>query len=216
MCGRYTLTHPDQMTLRFDLPEGAPALEPSYNVAPSQTVPVVSLLDGQRVLRTLKWGFTPAWAKDSSRPAPINARAETLSEKPTFRQALARHRGLLVADGFYEWQARPGTTKQPYYFRLASGDLFAFAGLATDDTEDATCALITTTPNELVAPVHNRMPVILRREMEDIWLDPGITNPDLLRDCLVPYPAAEMVGFPVSTRVSYAGNNAPDLIATIG
>ncbi|HWE63796.1 MAG TPA: SOS response-associated peptidase [Chloroflexota bacterium] len=213
MCGRYTLTNTGQLALRFGVAEAD--VEPRYNIAPSQEVPIIVAGRDGPALREARWGFRPAWLGDSANAAPINARAETLLERPLFRGAVATHRCLIPADGFYEWQARPGQkAKQPFYIRLRDGALFAFAGLYTagkDDAED-TCALITTRPNALMAPIHDRMPAILRREDEAAWLDPELTIPEAVLGYLEPYPESLMQAYPVSTLVSNVRHEGPDLV----
>src|SRR5581483_9928951 len=176
MCGRYTLTNPAQLELRFDVaPDVARTAEARYNIAPSQLIPVIVEGEQGRVMHAMRWGFQPRWAAPTStRPAPINARAETLLERPLFRGALGRYRCLIPADGFYEWMVQPGTAaKQPMYIRRRDGDLFAFAGLYTEREEGgqvaASCAIITTTPNEVLAPIHDRMPAILTADTEALW-----------------------------------------------
>ncbi|HZS89515.1 MAG TPA: SOS response-associated peptidase [Chloroflexota bacterium] len=223
MCGRYTLTAPEQLALRFDLnPDATPAVEARYNIAPSQPVPViVAQPDGRLALEWMRWGFRPAWAGESRRPAPINARAETLLERPYFRSAMRQGRCLIPADGFFEWQVQPGRgAKHPMYIRLRDGGLFALAGLYArgPDGTDAlggTCAIITTSPNRLMEPIHDRMPAILDPDDEARWLDPDIAAPEVVRDCLRPYPAEAMVAYPVSTRVNAPQNEGAELIAPL-
>ena len=209
MCGRFTLaSEPSEVAevlpgLTFER-----AIEPRYNIAPSQMVASV-LNNADRVLTFVRWGLVPAWAKD---PAignrMINARAETLVDKPSFRMPLRRQRCLILADGFYEWRRLPGQrARVPVYFRLTSRKPFAFAGL-WDRWRDptggplTTVTIITTTPNTLVAEVHNRMPAILRPEMHQRWLAREEQSPELLLPCLGPYPAQEMDCHPVSTLVN--------------
>jgi putative SOS response-associated peptidase YedK len=224
MCGRYTLTAPaEQLALRFDLdPASVPAVEARYNIAPSQPVPVVvARPDGQLALEWMRWGFQPAWATEARRPAPINARAETLLERPFFRSAVRQARCLIPADGFFEWQARRDRGgKQPLYIRLKDGGLFALAGLYTHGPENpdgsgGTCAIITTAPNPLMQPIHDRMPAILDRADEARWLDPEITEPEAVLDCLRPYAAEAMIAYPVSTRVNAPQNEGPELTAAL-
>jgi putative SOS response-associated peptidase YedK len=162
----------------------------------------------------MRWGFQPAWAAPApNRPAPINARAETLLERPLFRGSVARRRCLIVADGFYEWQDVGRGPKQPVYIRLRSGGLFAFAGLYADGGEEpATCAIITTEPNELIKAIHNRMPAILDPAVEGIWTDPLLTDPPAALSCLRPFPAEEIIAFPVSRLVSDVRNEGPRLL----
>lgn len=223
MCGRYTLTSTEGLQLRFDLVESSDTrLRPRFNVAPSQGVPIVLESGRGRVLRAVRWGFQPVWVReDARRPAPINARAETVATNGLFRDALAKRRCLVVADGFYEWRAAPGETKkQPVRFRLATGELFAFAGLFTgpraEQAEDGTCAIVTVGPNGLVAPVHNRMPAILAPEDEALWLDPDVRDPVAALACLRPYPAELMACDPADPRVGSVLNDDPDLLVAPG
>ncbi len=217
MCGRFTLTA-DLSTLQesfpfVEMPEG---MQPRFNVAPSQPVAVVPN-DGRNRLDFFVWGLIPSWAKD---PAIgnrlINARAETLQEKPSFRTAFRRRRCLVLADGFYEWkQAEKGKT--PMYIRLASGKPFAFAGLweswdAPDGSNVLSCTIITTEPNDLMATIHNRMPVILPEQAYPIWLESGEADTKKLTGLLKPYPAGEMQAYPVSPLVNSPQNDVPELI----
>ncbi len=217
MCGRFTLTA-DLSTLQesfpfVEMPEG---MQPRFNVAPSQPVAVVPN-DGRNRLDFFVWGLIPSWAKD---PAIgnrlINARAETLQEKPSFRTAFRRRRCLVLADGFYEWkQAEKGKT--PMYIRLASGKPFAFAGLweswdAPDGSNVLSCTIITTEPNDLMATIHNRMPVILPEQAYPIWLESGEADTKKLNGLLKPYPAGEMQAYPVSPLVNSPQNDVPELI----
>ena len=218
MCGRFTFTI-DLEDLLAAFPEFRPPAEwrPRYNIAPTQPVPVV-INDGKNQIAHFRWGLIPFWAKD---PAignrMINARAETLAQKPSFRAAYRRRRCLILADGFYEWRKEPGRRgKTPYYARLTTGRPFAFAGLwelwRPDDTPILSCTIITTAPNALLAPIHNRMPVILPRAAYAQWLDPVEQRPATLQKLLKPYPAAEMVVFPVSTLVNDPRHDTPECI----
>ena len=210
MCGRYTLTTDlGAVAHRFGvrmLDEAIGTHAPRYNIAPTQAVIVVND-DGTRHLTEMRWGLIPSWAKD---PAignrMINARAETVATKPAFRAALRKRRCLIPADGFYEWQPA-GRRKQPVYIALKSREPFGFAGLweswdAPEGEEIRTCTIITTEANELLKPIHDRMPVILMREAEAVWLDPAIQEPARLLPLLTPYPAQEMEANPVSTKVN--------------
>lgn len=213
MCGRYTLkTSPKELAQLFG-PLLFPELAPRYNVAPSQPVPVVRDGETGREAALLRWGLVPPWSKDPS-AGFINARAETVATKPAFRSAFKSRRCLMPADGFYEW-AKAGSKKQPWHFRLKDGGPFAFAALwetwGEGDSAVESCALITGEPNAVVAPVHDRMPVILPIEHYDLWLDPE-AKPNQLASLLAPYPAAEMEGYPVSTRVNSPRSDGPDLI----
>src|ERR687894_553007 len=190
MCGRYTLRTPvDSLVERFEIEEYPSSITPSYNIAPTQEVAAVVEEDEKRKLEMFHWGLIPSWAKD---PAignkMINARAETLGEKPAFRTALRRRRCLVPADGFYEWKKEPGgKTKTPMHIRMKSGDVFAFAGLwetwhSPDGSVIPSCTLITTRPNELMSEIHDRMPVILQRDDYQRWLDPQERDPHELSE----------------------------------
>ena len=222
MCGRFTLTtDPGVVARRFGAPPAqGGGTTPRYNVAPTQTVVTVTD-DGTRRLEPMRWGLVPRWAKDAKGGARmINARAETLAERPAFRGVLRRQRCLIPADGFYEWAEGPGgrKAKQPMYVRLTTGEPFAFAGLWDEWRPPAggeplrTCTIVTTEANALLATFHHRMPVILAPEVEAVWLDPGLTDPDHLRSLLVPYPAAAMEAYPVSPAVNAVANDDAQLV----
>jgi len=218
MCGRYTLTNPEDVAARFGL--GAlteTRIEPRFNVAPSQGVPViVAHPNEQPTLEVMRWGLQPAWLRDTGkRPPPINARSESLLERPMFRSAVAHGRCLIPADGFYEWKVVPGRkTKQPMYIRLKSGDLFAFAGLYARGREDVgpTCVIVTTAANEVLAPIHERMPVILDRSCEAEWLDPELDDPKAALAALQVVPPELLEAYPVAGLVSAVRNDGPALI----
>jgi len=224
MCGRFTLTT-DTKKLAEAFAEFEPPAEeirPRYNVAPSQLVAVVAN-NGDHKIEFFKWGLIPSWAKDPKiGNRMINARSETLAEKPSFKQAYKRRRCLVLADGFYEWRKEPGSNrKTPIYIQLASGEPFAFAGLweAWNDKESEetilSCTIITTTPNELIAEIHNRMAVILPRQAYDAWLDPAEHSPTDLDPLLKPYPADQMRAYEVSTLVNSPGNDSPECIRPV-
>lgn len=221
MCGRFTLTHKHRdVAERFD---AAPSLDfgPRYNIAPSQEVVAVLPDRGGRRLDLLTWGLVPHWTRDlASAGRPINARAETVAEKPSFRDALRRGRCLIPASGFYEWR-RQGRTKQPYYVRRRDGGLFAFAGLFDEwrsgegDVLRSAC-IVTTTPNDLMAPIHDRMPAILAPADEAAWLDVrGLRGPDALA-LLRPHPDEELEAVPISTRVNSPLNDDADCLTPWG
>jgi putative SOS response-associated peptidase YedK len=188
-----------------------------FNIAPTQSVAAVRVeQNGQRELCSLKWGLVPSWADDVTiGNRMINARAETVATKPAFRQAFKSRRCLIVADGFYEWQ-KNGRQKQPYYIRLKDDRPFGFAGLwekwPKADPAVESCVIITTDANELMAPIYNRMPVIVPPEAFDLWLSPDTQEPELLQSLLRPYRASEMVAYPVSTRVNSPLHNEPECI----
>ena len=209
MCGRYTLTcTPDVIAEEFRL-EATPDLQPRYNVAPSQWVACVraGLPSPKREAVTLRWGLIPSWAGDPAMGMKlINARAETVAEKPSFRKPFRERRCLVLADGYYEWK-RKGSRKQPYHIRLSSERPFAFAGLwdrwtGADGKTIDSCAILTTTPNERLASIHDRMPVILPPAAYEPWLDPGLRDAMHLAPFLTPYPADAMIAVPVSRLVN--------------
>jgi putative SOS response-associated peptidase YedK len=208
MCARFTQHHsPARITERFAPVTLELSLPPRYNIAPQQTITVVMQTGVERVADGMTWGLVPFWAKgpQSSQPL-INARAESLGAKPVFRRSLQSQRCLIPADGFFEWTG-PANRRQPVYFHLRGQELFAFAGiwaLGQDGPgqNQRTCALITVPPNSLVAPVHNRMPAILRPEDESLWLNPAESDTDRLISILLPYPADAMDSRRVSPRMN--------------
>ena len=214
MCGRFTLKTPvERLSEKFQFPEIIP-LKPRYNIAPSQAVAVVRLLpdDTGRKLAMLRWGLLPAWVKDPAKvQQPINAKAETAAEKPMFRDAFKRRRCLVPADGFYEWK-QEGGRKQPVYIHMKDGEPFAIAGLwehweGQDGQVIESCTLLTTEPNDVLAPIHNRMPVILDPKDYGQWLDPDQQAADGVKPLLCPYPPEAMTYFPVNLRVNNPRNN---------
>ena len=220
MCGRYTqVTSWSEMIGLYRINDTTHHLNlpPRYNIAPTQEAPVVRTIGDGRRLDMLRWGLVPAWAKDMDISARmINARAETVAEKPSFKAAFRRRRCLVPADGFYEWQKTPAG-KQPYRITLKGGEPFAFAGLwerwEKGDPALESCTIITCPPNEATAAIHDRMPVILPREAERVWLDPDQQDQDTLRALLTPYAATQMEAYPVSTLVNSPRNDTPDVIA---
>jgi putative SOS response-associated peptidase YedK len=216
MCGRFTLVSPYvAVTERFHA-KAPPDLRPRYNIAPGQDVLCV-IRDGENRIEPLRWGLIPSWAKDPSiGNRLINARAETVAEKPSFRSAFAKRRCLVVADGFYEWRPA-GKRKVPVFIVLKSKKPFGFAGLYEiwkdpGGREIRTCTIITTEANDLVRPIHDRMPVILPEGVEDRWLDPGEGSRERLQALLRPYPAEEMNAYDVTPIVNSAAHDAPDCI----
>lgn len=207
MCGRYTLHHtPEEVAERFEVEAINDLLSPRYNIAPSQLVPVIRQINAKE-MAACKWGLVPYWAKD---PAIgnnlINAKAETLAEKPSFKHALAKRRCLIPVDGFYEWQKRGKAPSQPIYVRRREGGLFAFAGLweewrTPDGSYLQSCTIITVEPNALIAQFHHRMAAILRPEEEALWLNPQQKVADVL-PLLRPYEADDLEAFPVSRAVN--------------
>jgi len=218
MCGRFALKAPPRsIQEHFHLPETV-HLSPRYNIAPSQAIAVVRHLSGNdcRRLDMLRWGLIPGWAKDMKIGYKmINARAETLAQKPSFRSAFHKKRCLIVADGFYEWQ-HAGKAKQPVYLQLKNGIVFAFAGLweswkSPEGENIESCTIITTSPNELIREIHDRMPVILHPEHYGTWLQDS-TPEHSLHHLLKPYPADEMEAYRVSPEVNSPKNDTPDCI----
>jgi putative SOS response-associated peptidase YedK len=218
MCGRFTLTTPIPVLAEWFLfPEAAP--QPArYNIAPTQAIAAVRATAdaGKRELCFLRWGLIPSWADD---PAIgnrlINARSETAANKPSFRSAFRQRRCLILADGFYEWQ-KLGTRKQPYYFRMREGKPFAFAGLwerwEKDGTAVESCTILTTSANDLLRSVHERMPVILAPADYEQWLDPAVRQPEELQPLLRAFPAEAMTAYPVGLVVNNPRNETPQCI----
>lgn len=221
MCGRFTLSKPAKAVAElFDLPEVPDILKPHYNVAPSQPVAVVGLKpDGRtRGLTFLRWGLVPHWSSDANpKVRPINARAETVAELPTFRDSFALRRCLIPADGFYEW-AKGRRGQHPHHFRLTSGGPLAFAGIwdvwGEGREKVVTCCIVTTVANELVGRLHDRMPVILPQSDYARWLDAD-ANPAGLKKLLASYPAAKMEAVGVGTAVNSPRNDGPELLKPV-
>jgi putative SOS response-associated peptidase YedK len=223
MCGRYTITvHADTAREALGLASMPADYHPRYNVAPTQPVLAVAN-NGERAAEWMRWGLIPFWAKDPSIGGRmINARSETITEKPAFKNAFHKRRCLLLADGFYEWKkgAGPKGRSQPYFFRLADGKPFAFAGLwefwrSPEGEEIRSCTIITTEANGVVRPVHERMPVMLTGDALWAWLGEGELPAGALLDLLRPYPEDAMTGHPVSLMVNQAGVESPELIAPV-
>lgn len=219
MCGRYTLdVSAETLAKAFDLAPIGFRVERHWNIAPGQHVIVVRPDKGRRIADQARWGLVPAWSKDPDvGPRPINARAETVATKPTFRDAFRHGRCLVPASGFYEWQTEGGR-KQPMYIRPKDGGLLAFAGLwATWEGPEGplqTVCILTTTPNELMAPIHDRMPVILPASEWRPWLDPE-SEPESIQGLLDPCPAGQLAVQAVGPEVGNVRNDSPALIAPL-
>lgn len=220
MCGRFTLSKEvEELQGRFEFDTNGLSHPPSYNIAPTQMALAVTNGNGRRASR-MRWGLIPPWAKSTSGASRmINARAETVAERPAFRSAFRRRRCLVLADGYYEWQ-RNGKSRTPFRITIASGEPFAFAGLWEtwrDPTGEpvTSCAIITTSANNLLNPIHDRMPVILPRRLEALWLDHNVQDPGLLGSALVPYPDDVMRAYEVSPLVNSVRNNGPELAASL-
>ena len=203
MCGRFTLKKPERIRLPNYHSE-FPVLKPRYNIAPSQDVVTVVQRGSSPEAAFLQWGLIPSWSKEAK--GIINARVETIEDKPSFNDSFKNRRCLILADGFYEWE-RHGKISQPYYFQMKDGAPFAFAGIWDRWRDNGrtidSCAIITTTANELLATIHHRMPVILESESYGLWLREDSRSADL-KDLLAPYPADAMTSHPVSYDVNDA------------
>jgi putative SOS response-associated peptidase YedK len=222
MCGRFSLIATGEAIAEaFQLTQ-VPLLEPRYNIAPTQ--PVAAVRDNRdldrRELVHLHWGLIPFWAKDTSMASRmINARAETAAEKPAFRAAFKYRRCLIPASGFYEWQKANGR-KQPYYIHHAGAEVLGLAGLwehwqSADGSEIESCTILTTTPNEMMQSLHNRMPVILEPDDYDVWLQSDGTHLDELQHLLRPAPETMLAAHPISTYVNSPHNEGPQCIAPL-
>lgn len=224
MCGRFTSkAAPERVKEEFKVGKINPGIfHPRYNIAPLQIIPAVLEREGERVVSGLKWGLIPHWAKDDSFSSKlINARAESLAEKPSFRDSFKSRRCIIPASGFYEWQKTAKGPKQPFYLYLKDKEVFGFAGLWEEwlDKETGeqieTCTIITTEANETVEPIHDRMPVILKAEDYEQWLNEKEMNTDKIQNLLAPYPSEEMTRYAVSPGVNVPDTDSPELIKPI-
>lgn len=219
MCGRFTLTvDPAVLQDQFGDYIFPPQFAPRFNIAPSQPVLVIPN-DAHKKANFFLWGLIPTWAKDPAiANRLINARGETLAEKPSFRGSYKYKRCLILADGFFEWQVQPGTkSKTPYFIHMKDRQPFAFAGLwdewhGPDGSQVRTCTIITTSPNDLMVPLHNRMPAIIPRNAYAQWLDRSPQTPESLQPLIKPYPSDEMTAHPVSTLVNNPANDRAECI----
>lgn len=216
MCGRFTLRlSPTELAEIFRLLD-EPEFSPRYNIAPTQTVPIVRKGETAFEAVPMRWGLVPSWAKEAKiGNRLINARGETVAEKPSFRAAFKRRRCLVPADGFYEWKKLDARTKQPYMIGLKNADAFAFAGLwetwkSPEEERIESFTIITTTANEFLSDLHNRMPVILHEEDYDRWLDERNDDYESLQELLTSYPGDDMRTYPVSTVVNSPKNDRPE------
>lgn len=217
MCGRFVLFSPIMTIAKeFHVDQYSLDIKPSYNIAPSQNILIIRN-EGKTIITRCRWGFLPSWAKDRSIAYKmINARSETVAEKPAFRAAFKKQRCLIAADGFYEWK-KEGKAKIPFFIKLKSDKPFGFAGLfnvwTSPEGEDiSTCTIITTEANTLLAKIHDRMPVILPGKNHDLWLDPDIHESKELLPLLKPYPSKELEFRQVSSLVNSPAHNSPELI----
>ena len=221
MCGRYSLTsNLGELGERFDFEASDLIHNPRYNIAPTQQILTVTHNGSRNEASLMKWGLIPPWSKTpdiSSRM--INARGETLEEKPSFREPLFKRRCLVLADGFYEW-TKTNAGKRPMRIKLRSGEPFGFAGLweiwkSPGDEIIRSCTIITTHPNKLMEPIHHRMPVIIPKDSEDLWLDSRNQDADSIRDLIKPFPGDEMVVYEITNLVNSAANDIPDVLARV-
>lgn len=216
MCGRFALTAPASTIAEIFQIDVLPDVLPRYNVAPSQSIAAIVAEDGIRKMTTFRWGLIPSWAKDPKIAYKmINARSETAASKPSFRSAFKRRRCLILADGFYEWTRKSKTEKIPHLIQTDQGTPFAMAGLwerwvSPEGDEILSASILTTGPNALMEPIHNRMPVILPDDAWDPWLDPK-TDSAVLQELMVPYPADRMQERTVTQRVNNARHEGPDV-----
>lgn len=219
MCGRFIITTPPQAMRDLFAFREQPNFPPRYNVAPTQPVPIVRMNAGFREFALVRWGLIPSWSKEMPQTLLINARAETIAEKPSFRGAFRHHRCLMPADGFYEWRATPKGPKQPFLIRRRDGGPMAFTAIwdnwmTKDGSEIDTAAIVTTEANATLAPIHHRMPVILDEKDFALWLDPSTPEKELLA-LLRPAPDDLLIAEPVSTAVNRVANDDASLIAAI-
>jgi putative SOS response-associated peptidase YedK len=220
MCGRYSLPDPGDIPIRFKGTRVGYDLKPRYNAAPSEDLPVI-INDGENHVEKMRWGLVPFWAKDEKIGYKmINARAESIADKPSFRKSLSSKRCIVPAGGFFEWK-QVGKEKIPYYIFLKDHSLFGMAGLYDEwhdkqGRELKTYTIITTQPNPLLEPIHNRMPAILEKQDEDTWLNPDETESADLLKLLHPYPASEMEAYPVSRLVNSPANDTKEVIVRVG
>lgn len=221
MCARVTLrSDVSKVREEFGIGEArAPEFKPSYNISPGRDILAV-VRNGENRLCLLRWGLVPSWARDPSiGNRLINARAETLAEKPAFKDAFVKRRCLIAVDGFYEWK-KEGGRSIPFYVRMKEDRVFGLAGLyetwrAPDGRDISTCTVITTGANPLLSPIHDRMPVIIPSPKRDIWLDPRMKDPAALEEMLGPYDPASMEAYEVSAFVSSSAHDSPDCIRPV-
>ena len=218
MCGRFVRTTPIERYSALFSASGSVELKASYNIAPSSQILLArNNAKGGRELVALKWGLVPSWSKEpKTEYSTINARAETIEEKPTFRNAFRSRRCLIASDGFIEWQKKSDGTKQPYFIDLADQTPFAFAGIWERWEREGqileSCAIIVTQANDLMKPIHDRMPVILSPEFYDAWMNGKETNTSNLKSLLVPYPSDRMKAYPISNMINSPRNDHSDLM----
>ena len=222
MCGRFTLQYSGEMLAQIFGVKAVQNIKPRYNIAPTQQAPVVRIspTDNQLHIDYLKWGLIPSWAKDPAIGSKmINVRSETVDEKPSFKSALKHRRCIVPASGFYEWQEVDGK-KHPLYIRLKDDSLMMFAGIwdhwkSPDGEAVESFSILTTSSNDLIQQLHDRMPVILNPQHKDIWLDIQVSDPEQLKPYFAPYPSSLIEVYPVSDLVNSPKNDSPDCIQPI-
>jgi putative SOS response-associated peptidase YedK len=221
MCGRYTVTATPEVLRALFRYEEQPNFPPHYNIAPTQPIAIVRLVDGKRHFALVRWGLLPSWVKDPRTfTLLINARGESAAEKPAFRAAMKRRRCLIPADGFYEWQSA-GDRKRPFYVRAKSGAPLAFAGLwetwtGPNGEELETAAIVTTRANRTLSPIHERMPVIVPPEAFDLWLDGASVDATTAAVLIQPAPDGQLEAYEISTAVNRTANDNPKLLEPVG
>lgn len=222
MCGRYTQTKSGEAIARTFALSTTPEPQPRYNIAPTQPVSAIVQTKEDREYRVFQWGLVPSWSKDPKIGSRmINARSETVAEKPSFRAAFKRRRCLVLADGFYEWQRTgSGGKQQPYYIQVEDQEIFGFAGLwetweSGDGSYLESCTILTTEPNGLMETIHNRMPVIVHPEDFDFWLDPDLQDGRHVQHLLRPYEDEAMDAYAVSTVVNNPRNESPECVEPV-
>ncbi len=218
MCGRFTLNIPPEVIAKVFGLQDIPQYEPRYNIAPSLAVATVRHIEDRNKLDFMKWGLIPSWSKEIVR-SPVNSRSETVHEKLMFAQALKYNRCIIPASGFYEWQSH-GDHKQPYYVRLSNSSVMGFAGLwerwKTEDGSDLeTCCILTTDANEIMKPIHDRMPVVLQSDSYNLWLNCNMHDPHELERLYQPFPPDQMVAFPVPDLVNNTRFDGPACIVQV-
>jgi putative SOS response-associated peptidase YedK len=219
MCGRFVIAFTDGFHARFRVGDGSVKVTPRFNVAPSQDAPIV-LRESPNRLEMMHWGLIPSWSKaERTGLKLINARSESVMEKPMFKRLMEDHRCLVPATGFYEWM-NTEEGKVPYYFSSKRGDYMGFAGLydrwhSPEGSVVSSFTILTTAANELMSPIHDRMPVIVRPEDEDIWVERKSLDPNIMGRVLTPYPSDELVAYPVAKMVRNPEVEGPDLIRPV-
>jgi len=221
MCGRFVLKdNIEDLSSCFHIDNVEDLfLEARYNIYPGQNVPVI-IMEERKKFVMMRWGLVPSWSNDPLIGFQIiNARAETLSQKPSFKNSFKKHRCIIPCSGFYEWKKLDKKTKVPYFIRLRNGTPFALAGLWDRRNKDGgnltTFTIITTTPNNIIEPIHDRMPVILKSENHDMWINPDITDTENISDFLKPYPSEEMELYEISTFVNNPKNDSAECMEPI-